>query len=146
MEITKDSKLNSFSFSDIKIGNVFSFKKKISGDMVDSFAKLSGDFSPLHMDNNYAKKSGFDGRVIHGMLMASFFSKLVGMLCPGEKALYLSQNIKFINILPINSEVLVEGVVVAKFDSVNIIELKTSIYDLNKKKIVDGLARVKVRN
>lgn len=146
MKNTDNFELNNLSFSDIKIGDSFSFREKIDGGMVDSFAKLTGDFSPLHIDDEYAKKSGFDGRVVHGMLMASFFSKLIGMLCPGEKALYLSQEAKFINTLPVDSEILVEGVVTAKFDSVNIIELKTTIYSLDKKKIVDGLAKVKVRN
>ena len=137
--------LNDFSFYDIKIGDSFSFERVISGEDVDLFSRLTGDFNPLHMDGDYASKAGFNGRVVHGMLLVGFFSAMVGMLCPGKKVLYLSQEVKFIKPLYLDSKVTVERVVVAKFETVKILDLKTSIFDLDRNLIVDGIAKVMMR-
>jgi acyl dehydratase len=69
---------------DIKIGQKKSFEVVVTESMVDDFAKLSGDNNLLHMDENYAKSNNFKGRVCHGMLLASFFSRLAGMYIPGK--------------------------------------------------------------
>lgn len=78
------------SFQDIKIGTVYEFRKKITKDKdkVLSFAKLSGDYNPLHVDESYSKKSRFGKNIVHGMLAASFFSTLVGMYCPGRNSFF----------------------------------------------------------
>lgn len=137
--------LNDFSFSDIKIGDSFSFERVVNDEDVDSFSRLTGDYSPLHMDKDYASKAGFNGRIAHGMLLAGFFSTIVGMLCPGKKALYLSQEVKFVNPLYLGSKVTVESVVVAKFEANKILDLKTSIFDVDRNLIVDGTAKVMIR-
>lgn len=132
-------------YKDIKVGDVFSFERFIDESLVAKFAELSGDYNPLHMDKRYAEKTEFKERIAHGMLLASLFSNLVGMKCPGMGSLYFSQDIHFKKALPVNSKVKVEGKVAAKIDSVKIIEIKTSIKDSNNAVLVDGIARVKVR-
>ena len=70
-----------FEFEDISIGQKMSFTKKIDESLVDDFAKISGDFNPLHMDEKYANTTSFKKRVCHGMLLASFFSsRLINFL------------------------------------------------------------------
>ena len=71
---------NDFSLENIHIGQKAQFKVVISESMVEEFAKLSGDYNPLHMKNSSSNK--FKGRVCHGMLLASLFSRLVGMYLP----------------------------------------------------------------
>lgn len=136
---------NNLSFNDIKIGQVFSFNVLINKAMSQNFAKLTGDKNPLHLDNVYAKKTEFGYPIAHGMLLGSFFSTLVGMFCPGKSALYLSQDLKFKKPLKFGSMVTVAGVVSAKYNNTKILDIKTTIKDKNGIAIVDGLARVKVR-
>ncbi len=138
-------KLNRFSYEEIKIGDTVSFKKTVDADLVKKFAEVSEDFSPLHVDSSYGKTSQFGGNIAHGALLGSFFSALVGMLCPGEKALYLSQNLNFKRPLLVGSEVLVEGVVVSKSDVTKTIVLTTRVRNKVGGVIVDGTALVKVR-
>ena len=57
------------TFEQIKINQTKEFQIKITESLVDEFAKLSGDFSPIHMDDEYAKSTKFKGRVVHGMLL-----------------------------------------------------------------------------
>src|SRR3989344_7451193 len=86
---------NDLEFEQIKVGDVFTFKKLINDELIDSFAALVGDYNPLHMDVVYAKENGYEGRLAQGMLVGSLFSTLVGMFCPGRRALYLSQSLNF---------------------------------------------------
>lgn len=138
-------KLNDLNYDDIRIGDVFSFERFIGEKNVSEFANLTSDYNPLHMDEDYAKKTQFRKRISHGMLIGSFFSALVGMLCPGKRCLYLSQTLNFKKPLMLNSAIVISGRVTQKFDAVKVIELKTEVRDKNGVIIVDGIARVKVR-
>lgn len=137
-------KINKLAYEDIKIGDVFSFEKMVDATAVGKFAEVSGDYNPLHMDDAYAIATPFGGRIIHGMFLASFFSTLVGMFCPGEHALYLSQDLKFKHPVKVGAKVVVRGQVVNKYDSTRVIEVVTTIID-GGRVVVEGLARVKVR-
>lgn len=137
---------NNLSFDDIKIGAVFSFEVLVDKALARSFAQLTGDKNPLHLDAGYARGTEFGQPIAHGMLLGSFFSTLVGMLCPGRNALYLSQDLRFKNPLKFGHTVVVAGVVAAKYDATKIMDIKTTIRDKNNTIIVDGLAKVKVRH
>lgn len=142
------TKANKLAYNQIKIGDSFSFEQIIDGVAVRKFAKLTGDFNPLHCDESYARTTSWGGRVVHGMLLASYFSKLVGMICPGERALYLSQHLSFKKPLGLGkriNKIIVAGKVVNKFDAVKIIEMKTWIATKTGQVIIDGMAKVRVR-
>jgi len=130
---------------DIKIGQKKSFEVVVTESMVDDFAKLSGDNNPLHMDENYAKSNNFKGRVCHGMLLASFFSRLAGMYIPGKNALYFSQSLKFQYPCFVNDRIEIHGEVIDKSLATKIITLKTTIIK-DKRQIVDGIGKVMVRD
>ena len=139
-DIPEDLKLK-----DIKIGQKKSFEVVVTESMVDDFAKLSGDNNPLHMDENYAKSNNFKKRVCHGMLLASFFSRLVGMYIPGKNALYFSQSLKFQYPCFVNDRIEIHGEVIDKSLATKIITLKTTI-SKDKRQIVDGIGKVMVRD
>ena len=141
-----DDKLSKYTFDEIEIGLTKQFQITITESMVDDFAKLSGDFNPLHTDNEYAISSGFHGKVCHGMLLGSFFSRLIGMYLPGKHALHFSQSLKFVNPCIINEKVTVKGEVLDKSAASKIITIKTTIINESKKIIVDGTAYVKIRD
>ncbi len=139
-KMDKPSKLK---YSEINEGDIFLFKRRISKQDVMDFARISGDFNPLHVDEDYGKKSTFKNNIAHGMLAGSLFSALIGMHCPGEKSLYLSQTLSFK--LPIYCDELatVRGTVLHKNDSIKLITLKTEILK-DDKVAVYGEAKVKV--
>lgn len=132
-------------FEQIKIGQTVKFAEKITQTRLDDFAKLSGDYNPLHMDANYAANTRFEKQVCHGMLLASFFSKLVGMHMPGKNALYFSQTLNFQAPCYIGDEVIIQGEVTDKSDSTKIITIKTLIHNNKGVCLVDGVAKVLVR-
>lgn len=127
-------------YQDIRVGDIYGFERKITRKDVYDFAELTGDFNPLHTDKTYGEKSKFGNNIVHGMLAGSLFSTLIGMYCPGEKSLYLSQTLNFRRSIFPNDKVKVRGEVVGKNDSVKIITIKTEIFRDNTL-IISGEAK-----
>jgi len=128
------------NYEDIKVGDEYSFEKTFSKEDGLNFAELTGDFNKLHIDGDFGKKSKFKQNILHGMLAGSLFSTLVGMHCPGENALYMSQTLNFKLPIFYGDKVIVRGTVVNKNDSIKIITLKTEILKEGKV-VVDGEAK-----
>ena len=136
-------KAKDLSLSDIKEGETYQFTKKITGNDVLEFANLTGDFNPLHVDKEFGEKSQFKRNIVHGMLVGSMFSTLIGMYCPGMKSLYLSQTLNFKIPIFYDDTVTVKGTVTAKNDAIHLITLKTEI--IKEGKIcIKGEAKIKI--
>tara|TARA_B100000408_G_scaffold103513_1_gene80479 strand:+ start:181 stop:609 length:429 start_codon:yes stop_codon:yes gene_type:complete len=135
-----------YKFDDITIGLTKEFSIEITESMVDNFAEFSGDYNELHMDEDYASTTSFGKRICHGMLLTSFFSRLVGMSIPGKNALYFSQSINFQSPCFIGDRIIVRGEVTEKSESTHIITIKTTILNQDSKCLIDGIAKVIVQN
>ena len=136
-------KAKDLSLSDIKEGETYQFTKKITSNDVLEFANLTGDFNPLHVDKEFGEKSQFKRNIVHGMLVGSMFSTLIGMYCPGMKSLYLSQTLNFKIPIFYDDTVTVKGTVTAKNDAIHLITLKTEI--IKEGKIcIKGEAKIKI--
>ncbi len=133
---------NSLSFKEISIRQLEEFEVKISNTIVDDFAKISGDFNPLHLDDEFASKTTFGKRIVHGMLLASFFSRLVGMKIPGKNGIYFSQSLNFRKPCFIGDVIKVIGTVIDKSESTKIVTLKTELFNQNNECLVDGESKV----
>jgi 3-hydroxybutyryl-CoA dehydratase len=81
---------------DLKIGDKFSTTKKITDEVVRAFAELSGDFNPIHIDEEFAAKTRFGKRIAHGMISGALISAVLGYEFSERKVVYLSQTMKFI--------------------------------------------------
>ena len=78
-----------------KVGDRASVRRRFGDAEVRAFAELTGDFNELHVDEAAAARSRFGRRVVHGMLTASLFTRLIGMELPGRGAIYMSQSMRF---------------------------------------------------
>lgn len=79
----------------------------VTDDMIHKFTEVSGDRNPIHIDDEYASKTIFGKRIVHGMLLSSFFSKMIAETYPGKGSIYLSQSLNFKNPCYVNDEVVV---------------------------------------
>ena len=141
-----DEELSEYSLSEIEIGFKKNFQVTITESMLNDFAKLSGDYNPLHMNEEYASSTSFKNRVCSGMFLATFFSRLVGMYLPGKHALHISQSLNFVNPCFLGEKITVEGEVIDKSIATKIIKLKTTITNGSGKRIIDGKAQVIIRD
>jgi 3-hydroxybutyryl-CoA dehydratase len=80
---------------------------KITDKMVQQFAEMSGDFNPIHLDDEYAKTTRFGRRIAHGMILAALISRLLNEKI-GSGGIYLAQTLKFVNPVYIDDEVTFE--------------------------------------
>lgn len=136
--------VSQYTLNDIEEGLKKSFRVNVTESMVNEFAKITGDYAPIHMQEEHANKTEFKHRICHGMLIASFFSRLVGMHLPGENGLLLSYSGKHLSPCYLNHEIIVEGVITGKSESTRIITIKATIRDGSGKLLVDGLLKVLV--
>src|SRR3989344_5999881 len=131
-----------YKFDQIELGLKKEFTVKITESMIADFAKISGDYNPLHMDEKYAKSTTFKNRICHGMLLATFFSRLIGMYLPGKHALYFSQSLNFQNPCFVNDVITIKGEVIDKSVATRLITspfiVITSIYNQERTCLLDG--------
>ena len=81
---------------DIEMGMTRYIRKVITDRDIEQFAEISTDHNPVHLDDEYARDTIFEGRIAHGMLTAGLVSAVIGEQLPGHGAIYLSQNLKFL--------------------------------------------------
>ncbi|MBN19380.1 MAG: enoyl-CoA hydratase [Chloroflexi bacterium] len=134
------------TFEEIKIGLTKEFDLTITQSLVDDFAKISGDFSPIHMNNEYANSTKFRRKIVHGMLLASLLSRMVGMYLPGKYALYSSQTLEFRNPCFIGDQITVLSTVTDKSESTKIIKIESKISNKQKDILLYGEGKIIVRD
>lgn len=127
----------------IKINDQVEIIDKITIEKVKKFAEVSGDNNPIHVDEEYAKKSIFRKRIAHGMLGASFISRLIGTQLPGYGTIYMKQDLNFIKPVYLNDEI--KTIIRVKdIDYVKgNITLKTTCINQNQEIVIDGEALVR---
>ncbi len=112
------------TFEDIVVGDTASFSKTITETDVYLFAGISGDFNPLHVNEEYAKQSPFKTRIAHGGLAASLLANVLGMKLPGLGTVALEVTQKFRNPVYFGDTVTCAVTVSKKIDRMKIIEMQ----------------------
>jgi len=85
----------SYSFEELTEGLSASFEKVVTEQDVQTFAQVTGDTNPVHLDADYAATTSFEKPIAHGMLTAGFISAAIGTKLPGPGCIYLEQSLKF---------------------------------------------------
>lgn len=84
-----------YALEDLAVGMTAAYEHVVTEQDVVKFADISGDRNPVHLDEAYARATRFKGRIVHGMLSASFFSTTIASRLPGPGTIYLTQNLSF---------------------------------------------------
>ncbi|MFC5707196.1 MaoC family dehydratase [Aeromonas eucrenophila] len=129
--------------STLAIGQKASLTKRFGAAEVNAFAGLSEDFNPLHLDPAFAASTVFERPIVHGMLLASLFSGLLGQKLPGEGSVYLGQSLSFKQPVFVGDEVTAEVEIIALRDDKPIATLATRILTQSGAIAVTGEAVVK---
>lgn len=128
--------------NEIVLNSSFEFSKIFSENDVNTFAKISEDNNPIHLNEEYASKSIFRKRVVHGILLTSMFSKILGTIYPGEGCIYLSQSVKFTKPVFIGEKILAK-VTLTYFDNSKMQGVfTTNCYNSKGDVVIAGEAKV----
>jgi len=126
---------------EIKINDSYSRSFQITSQIIEGFAKVTGDNNPVHLNEDYAGKTIFKARIAHGFLIGSFISAVLGNDFPGNGTIYVSQSMKFLKPVYIGDTIRV------KLEVINITEknwlvLKTECVNQSEKTVITGEAVV----
>ena len=130
------------TIDEIKIGDAAEFAKTVTESDIYTYAGLSGDFNPAHINEAYAKNTVFETRIAHGMLSAGFISAILGTQLPGTGTIYLKQELKFMSPVKIGDTITAKAEVIEINQEKNRIKLKTTCSNQNNKLVIDGEAVV----
>lgn len=122
------------------IGERASLAKTVSDEDVHSLAKVTGDFNPLHLDEEYARTTRFGRRIVHGVFSGGLISAVLGNKLPGAGSIYLSQQIEFLAPVYIGDTITATVEVVSWRPDKRIITLKTDVHNQDSKQVVTGQA------
>ncbi len=81
---------------ELEIGMTRHLTKQVTDRDIELFAEVSTDRNPVHLDDDYARDTIFQGRIAHGMLTAGLISAVIGEQLPGHGTVYLGQSLKFL--------------------------------------------------
>jgi 3-hydroxybutyryl-CoA dehydratase len=124
----------------LKIDDSASLTKTFSDEDVRSFAEISGDKNPVHLDDEYAAGTQFKKRLVHGMLTAGLISAVLGMELPGPGSIYLSQSINFRAPVYIGDTITATVTVLKIRESKNIVTLETVCKNQDAVVVLEGEA------
>jgi len=128
----------------LRIGDKAELSKAFTEEEVFRFAELSADKNPLHLDKDFGRASIFSQRIVHGMLVASLFSGLIGMQLPGEGSIYLGQTLAFKAPVAIGEQVTATVEIIKIREDKPIVTLRTLCFDSGGEIVIEGEAVVKV--
>lgn len=132
-----------YILDELVVGMVAEKHVPVTEERIRRFAEASDDFNPVHMDEAFASKTAYRGRVAHGLLSASFGSAVVGTILPGAGAIYLGQTLAFHKPVRIG-DVVVARVTVSTIDEVGArVTLRCEGF-VGDDLIMDGEATVRV--
>jgi len=112
-----------------------SFEVTVTSEMMDQFLAISGDINPMHIDSDYAKSNGYDGKLVYGMMTASFYSTLVGVYLPGKYCILQEIETSFYNPVYIGDVLTIKGVATEKNAVLRRIEITAKIVNRSGKRI-----------
>ncbi len=133
------STYKSYTFAEMTEGLTEQFTVTVTADMMEKFYAITGDCSPIHMDETYAAGRGYPGRVVYGMLGASMVSTLAGVYLPGEHCLLHEVDSKFAKPVFIGDVLTVTGKVTERNETFQEVTVKYSITNQDGKKVTRGI-------
>jgi len=135
----KSMSINPNTYDALEVGQSATITRFISAADVQTFADVTGDDNPIHINAEYAETTRFGKPIVHGIFLLGIISKALGRDFPGPGCIAVSIQARFLRPVPVDSEITVEVKVAEKIEKYRHIKMKTYIY-LNKKMCVGGEA------
>jgi 3-hydroxybutyryl-CoA dehydratase len=128
------------TIDEMKIGDSAQISKTITEEIVNEFARVTGDTNPVHTDQAYAEKTRFKGRIAHGVYSLGLFSTLLGNILPGYGTIFLSQEVTFLAPVRIGDTITARVEVVELLAEKNRAKFRTTCVNQDETVVVDGFA------
>lgn len=135
--------MNDFAFENLMLGQQVEHEYVITGEVYKHFLAAFCDVSPIHVDDAFAQKLGFPGKVMHGSILNGFISHFAGVVMPGKRALLHSVAVEFHAPVFLEDHILIQAQVVQKVQSLRLIVLNLTLRNTIRSEIAAN-AKVQV--
>ncbi len=135
--------IHGYYLEDLSVGMFAETSMVVTAEKIETFAELSGDHNPIHMDAEYAATTPFGRRIAHGALSASLISAILGNDLPGPGAIFTELNMRFRKPAFIDDEIVARAEVVEIKEKYGHVKMKVSC-SIDGKLIIRGTAGVMV--
>ena len=136
------AKAKQFTLAQLSVGQTYKKSFAITTDLIEGFAKVTGDYNPIHLDEDYAKQTVFKKRVAQGMLGAGLLSGVMGCEFPGTGTIYLSQTLKFLKPVFVDDEITLRLEILEIISEKNRVRLETAFSNQEGEAVISGEALV----
>lgn len=134
------------SFNDLYVGQKEKISTIITKNVISQFSSITGDYHPLHSDENYAGKNGFKDIIAHGLLISSLSSKLIGMKLPGLKSIIVKQSFEYNKPAYCGDKITIAGEITKKDKRFKCVEVSINILNEEFTLLCTGKYLVKIRD
>ena len=132
-----------YTIDQLEIGQTATFSKTISEGDIYTFAGITGDLNPVHVDEVYASTTRFGKRIAHGMLTSAFICTVLGTKLPGTGTIHVSQTLEFKRPTYIGDTIKVHLEVTDINIEKRLVSISCLIYNQNEEVLVSGVSIVK---
>ncbi len=140
--IFRDPLIDGFTYEELEPGKTAYFTKTITEHDVYTFAGVTGDYNPAHVNQTGAEAMELPGRIAHGALTAGLVSTALGTRMPGQGCLYLSQNSKFVRMVRFGDTLTVKLEVKERDEAKHRVTIKTDVYNQRDELVLTGEAKM----
>lgn len=133
--------MKGYFLEDLSVGQSAEIERTVTDADVRAFAEVTGDENPVHLDEDYAARTRFKGRVAHGMLTGGHISAVLGTRLPGPGVIYISQSMNFRRPVRIGDEVKTRATV-TRIDERRALVTLATVCEVDGKAVVEGEAVV----
>jgi len=143
VELVQQHPSGGYILEELHVGMAAEKVIQVSEERIRRFAEASDDFNPVHLDEGFAAKTAYRGRIAHGLLSASFGSAVVGTILPGAGSIYVSQTLQFHLPVRVDDTVTIRITVIEVEQDSARVRLNCEGF-VDGKLIMDGIAVVRV--
>lgn len=116
------------TYDTLKVGDSYRWSRIITAEEVQTFASVTGDDNPLHVDPEYASGTRFGRPVVHGVFVLGLASKVLGRDFPGHGSIAVSLSARFLRPVPVGEEVTIEVKVAEKLEAHRHVKIRLYAY------------------
>lgn len=135
--------IEGYAFEDLTVGMQATVSRTITETDLRNFSGVSGDTNPMHLNEEFARKTPFHGCIVHGFLSASLISAVIGTRLPGPGCIYMNQTLKFLAPVRVGDTVYAVATIRELRPEKRHVVLQTTCY-AGDTVVIDGEALIKV--
>lgn len=138
--------MKTIKFFELKEGMKGTFTKKITQEDVNKFIEICEDVNPIHIDDNFCINTPLKTKIVHGILVSSLISNVVGTKVPGPGSVWLDQNLRFLSPVRVGDTITATSEIITKIEDRQQVVVRTRCINQKGKCVIEGTGLHKILN